>query len=248
MCMDMKKEIMSDLISLLILDEDEYHSRMLELTKFIAKKFGSICYVTLKRPSSELIRLMKESGVDSGKFTFVDGVAPSRDPGVIEVESPKGIAELMEAVNWAVSKKKFDVLLFDSLTMLELYVDRRKAVESVHSLMTKMRNSKTRTIFTILKKDIRKPISGTLGILVDRLVGKTGSVRLDHETICDDLDKLTEKLFGPETRMVVSGHRKDVTPGVYIKHWKEMMNAMLGPRNSEKQMASVFKKYLEEIQ
>lgn len=245
--MDVKKEMMSDMVTMFILDDSSFDHETLELAGVAGKSFKSICYVTLDKPSKEIASSLEKEGVERKRFTFVDCVATSDSPGVIEVPFPRGIAELEGAIRKALSSRKHDAFIFDSLSMLELFKDSKGVEALVHSLVTQMREARTRTLFTVLRKDIKKDLTGTLGLFMDRVVGSSMSKRIDHVKICDDLDVLVERMFGHDTRTVVSGHREDVKPEVYIKHWKEMMNVMVGPRNAETQMSSIARRIMGDI-
>lgn len=246
--MNTRREILSSLISLFVLRDTEYYSGILELTRMFDKNSDRICYVSLSKPSSELIKDFKRTGIDTGNITFVDCVAPNKSPNVVEVAFPRGLTELNDAVIKAASKRRFDVLLFDSLSMLELYKDRKKIEEFIHTLITKMRSSDTRTVFAVLEKDIKNELTGSLVMFMDKVVGKSFARKIDHFEICNELDELLERLFGHDTRIVISEHRKDVEPEVYIKHWREIMNTMVGSTNTEVQLASITKKHMGEYQ
>ncbi|MBM3309361.1 MAG: hypothetical protein FJY77_03820 [Candidatus Altiarchaeales archaeon] len=55
-------------ILVLVIPEQKYTKDLIDVSKSLADKYSSICYVSLNRPCSDLTKLLAESTVDLKKF------------------------------------------------------------------------------------------------------------------------------------------------------------------------------------
>lgn len=242
--MDLKKEIESSQITLVVLGDAEYSSKLLELTGIIDREFKRICYVSLKSPCSTLIKDFRKRGISPDKFVFIDCVSHNSGPNIINVPSPDSLTEICIAINKVFSEMKCNALIFDFLSPIALHENKSMLERSIRSLTTMLRNTGIKSVFIISKKDMSQEVSCNIGMFMDNVVGGSLSGRMSLGKIINDLNSLMDRLFGTATRKIIEAHRKDVKPEVYIRHWREMMSIMVGPDNADIQLASIRKKHL----
>lgn len=228
---------------LLVLGENGSISKTSRVLKDVEKGSKKICYVTLERPAHDIIHDFKKKGIGHRKFKFIDAVSTDTGRNIINVLSITNLAEIKYSIENLIGRKEADVLVFDNLSEMLRKMERKFVKDFFKALKHILDNAGAKSIFLIKKREFDPDIFIWAGMSVDRVIGSPEIERLDYGSLNKDLNKLMDKLFGPDARKVIENHNKDVTPDVYIRHWRKMMSVMVGPENTDKQLSYILEKY-----
>ncbi len=136
-----------------------YEQTMIGLHKAVSKEFKKICMVTLNKPSSALVKKFQEEGIDYSNYYFIDCV-PSKEKvreseQYTYVSSPSALTELMLAIDKVKKTHQIDLIILDNLSSLLIYNKDMIVLKFLHSLMTGIRQTNTKVIYSILPKDMK---------------------------------------------------------------------------------------------
>jgi len=162
-------------IIVLIIPDEEYSEKVLKVTQELSNIAGNICYVSLNRPYNTLLDILADAGVDTSKFYFIDGITKTAElaeecENCTFVSSAGALTELSLALANLLDERKFDFLLFDSLSTLLVYEEEVVVTKFVHSLMAKVRVSNCRGVFTCLKRDLDSVLIKDINMFADKVV------------------------------------------------------------------------------
>lgn len=162
-------------IIVLIIPNDQYMERIVDVAKEVAVDSQKICYVTLNRPYDSLIETLKSANVDTSKFFFVDGITKTAEaPPSIEncefVSSPSALTELSLTTSDLLDSQKYDYIIFDSLSTLLVYESEIVVTKFIHFLMSKVRIVGCKAIFTCLKQDADSVLIKDLNMFADKII------------------------------------------------------------------------------
>jgi hypothetical protein len=132
-------------IIILVIPDKTYASRMKELVSSLSSSHNRICYVSLNKPYSATVEMIKKYGADTNKFFFVDCTEKRADEKagqVVNVSSPKALTEMSITISKVMDLGKIDALIFDSLSTLMVYEEPSIVVKFAHSLISTLRSKK----------------------------------------------------------------------------------------------------------
>jgi len=169
------EEIKESQILVLVIPDKQYTDRLQGIVKELSNNYQSICYVSLNRPYRTLKKNFEENRIDIGKFFFIDAITKTAEiPTPTEncefISSPNALTELSLAISNSLERKKFDYILFDSLSTLLVYESDIVVTQFVHFLMAKIRVVGCRAIFTCLKQDLDSVLLKDINMFADRVI------------------------------------------------------------------------------
>ena len=152
-----------------------YSSDIITAAKKMGSVSGNFIYVSLNKPFKPLTQKLKAGRVNISKILFVDGISKSAGQNVeadncICVESAGALTKLSLIVTKAINSKKFDGLLFDSLSTLLIYNKKEAVTKFVQSMVNKLRKAKMTGAFTALEGDTEEGLLKDIGLFVDEIV------------------------------------------------------------------------------
>jgi hypothetical protein len=158
MPVDILKEITQNRFLLILLEEKEYVSKLLEIIKSVQKTKTKVCYVCLSKPYADVVEDLKEQGIDTGNFFFIDTLSsyygkPMPSENCIFVTKPNDLAGISIAVRKAVERNQCIVILFDTISTLLIYEESFPIVKFTHSLLSEEEKTGTTKLFIVLKGD-----------------------------------------------------------------------------------------------
>jgi len=166
-------------ILLLVVTQKNYAAPNTDLLKnFINDKGVVTIYLTVNRPCQNLEEFLKEKGVDTTNFFFLDAISeevigplPSKN-NCIYIDSPKDLTSLSIGIVTAFEKTKGkDRFLFlDSLSTLMIYNDPRVVKKFIHFLTAKMRLFGVKGAMITLQKDLDAKLISDFSPFVDKVV------------------------------------------------------------------------------
>jgi len=165
-------------ILVLVIPEQKYTKDLVDVSRSLAEKYSSICYVSLNRPCSDLTKMLAETSVDLNKFYFVDAITktariPEASNTCTYISSPGALTELSLAVSNFFDRNKADCLIFDSLSTLFVYESEMVITKFVHFLMAKLKVVGCDAYFTVLKGDENSALVKDISMFADQIVDIT---------------------------------------------------------------------------
>lgn len=139
---------------LLLVPSIKYNETVYNVAKQLADK--KVCYVSLNKTAEAVKSSFKDHGIDSKGMAFVDGISRSLNEGPMQsgstyfVSSPGELTEMSIVIHELLSKK-FDYLIFDSLSNLFVYQKKEPVIKFVSLLVNRVRESGTKAIFYAVK-------------------------------------------------------------------------------------------------
>ncbi|HLC87166.1 MAG TPA: hypothetical protein VJH65_02750 [Candidatus Nanoarchaeia archaeon] len=170
---NLKKELESNKVLLLIVSGLEYNDRIVKVMKVLSGK--SVAYVTLNKTNDSLKELFKKKKVDITNLVFVDAIsktfkkAPEQAESVFYCSSPGSLTELSLIITKFL-KHDFDYIIFDSLTNLAPYQKRDIIIKFLSSLANKIKSSKTKAIFYALDVKDGKELIQQASVYMDNVI------------------------------------------------------------------------------
>lgn len=162
-------------VTLTIIPNEKYSKETIKISKELAASHKQICYVTLNRPFTSLIKTLKDGSVDVDKFVFIDGVTKTVGEKTeklnrcIFVKSPHDLIGI--EINITKSLENSDSLLFDSLSTLLIYEKAPTVMKFVHSIVNRVRvRGNVSVIFVILEGDADERIIKDISMFADNII------------------------------------------------------------------------------
>lgn len=172
MAPDIAKELEENQTILLVMPSMEYNKLIVDTAKNLK---GSIAYVTLNKTSDALKELFKKNRIDTKDIVFIDAISktikkvPDSGEGVYFVSNPGALTELSITIDKFL-KHNFDYLIFDSLTNMLIYEKKAPVAKFVSSLVSKVRQGKTKAVFYALSVKEQQSLIEESGMFVDKVV------------------------------------------------------------------------------
>jgi KaiC/GvpD/RAD55 family RecA-like ATPase len=153
---------------------NRYPRMMDELMEAVAKHRKKTCYVSLDKPHSTVEMIFKRHGVDPGKFFIVDASSSATEvmekkDNVNFVARPNTMTELNRKIGAVHRKRKFDLVLLDSISTLLTYKE-AEILEFLLTLISRFRASKAQMVFLVSDEDKDSSIVKNLSMFVDAVV------------------------------------------------------------------------------
>ncbi len=172
--MNLQKELIRNDIILSIFDKSYYNESIYEVLKELKGK--KICYVSLNKTAENLENSFKFHKLPTDKMFFIDtvsrGIGKSYDKGnTLFVSSPAALTELSIFITESLRLGKFEVVLFDSLSTLNIYrMEDRATQRFTSSVINKIKSSKKQGIFTCLEEDADSDLIKNSFMYVDKVL------------------------------------------------------------------------------
>ncbi|MBN2013630.1 MAG: hypothetical protein JW778_00470 [Candidatus Altiarchaeota archaeon] len=176
MPLDLKKEIGNNKILVLVIPNDTYTECVIELSKQVGGIYGKTCYVSLNKLFTALLNSLKNNGVNTEGFFFIDAITKSALPGVENtfncnyISSASSLQELAIAINNELNKEDYEALIFDSLSTLQIYNREDVITEFIKYMMARVRLSNCVAILTCLEGDTDSQLIRNLAMFSDKII------------------------------------------------------------------------------
>jgi hypothetical protein len=178
--MDLLKEISENKFLMVLLNERQYESKLLEIVRNIDKNHEMICYVCLSKPCLGAIDCLKKFGLNQKKFFFIDTLSshyekPKPLENCVFLKEPIKIASIQAAITKAITEKKCSVIVFDTISSLLVYEQAHDIVRMTHNLSVESSSLNVNKVFIVLKengfeKEYRESFIKDLGMFADRTI------------------------------------------------------------------------------
>lgn len=166
-------------ISLLTAPRANYDEMIFKILKQC--NLSLVCYVTLNKASSYLLEELKKHNLNKDNFYFIDGISAmlrdvKEEKNCLFISSPNDLVELSIAINEIFSSKKFEALIFDSLSNLLVYHKNNQQGLSnfFSSLSNLIKRQKMRALFICFKNDEKFPFINENAHFIDKYINMQG--------------------------------------------------------------------------
>ncbi len=155
----------------LISSSRDHEKTMNGLHKTVSKKFKRICMITVNKSFSALIEKFQEQGIDYSNYYFIDCISEknmivSQSKQCLYVSSPTALTELALALG---KLRQVDLIILDNISSLLLYNKDAEVLKFLHSMMTKIRQTKTKAVYSILQES-KKEFVADLTLFADAVI------------------------------------------------------------------------------
>ncbi|MEM2878628.1 MAG: hypothetical protein QXG10_03675 [Candidatus Hadarchaeales archaeon] len=153
----------------------KYPEFMDSITKFASGKWKKICMVSLTKPCSTLVESFKRAGIDPKKFFIVDAISQTaggaeKADNVAFVSSPAAVTELGIKIGETLKKDRPEFLIFDSISVMLIYVQEQEVLKFIHTLVSRFRASGIRSLFTVLLEDTETRVVRNICMFADAII------------------------------------------------------------------------------
>ncbi|MBW2988697.1 hypothetical protein KY358_00100 [Candidatus Woesearchaeota archaeon] len=158
---DIKKELQDNSILLSVFSSEYYNKSVVHLFRNLNNR--RVCYVTLNKTADSIAKNFSFNGIDTKNIFFIDAISSSidknkkMDNGIL-VSSPYAFTELSIAINEALNTGMFDLVIFDSLSTLNVYGNGNTSVRFTSDVINRIRAKDYKGIFTCLEKDVKSSL------------------------------------------------------------------------------------------
>lgn len=141
-----------------------------------AEKYNKICYISINKPYYSFLDYFSIHKINPKKFFFIDCITktvikqPKKSDNCLFVSSPAAFDEINESVQKTLQKKKFDLLIFDSLSSLLIYQQELFITRFMHGLTAMVKGFHNKAVFIVLEKDIGMELARNMGMLMSKTI------------------------------------------------------------------------------
>ncbi len=172
---DAKKAIKENDIILVLVPNERYSEKINDVAEISAKLSEKVCYVSVNKPYTTLVKNFEKIKIDASKFYFIDCVTKSAagsEAGgrIVCISSPKALTEMNIAMKKVLEANKPGITVFDSLSTLLVYEEASVVTRFVHSIISVFRSLGSKGVLISLKDDVKTELVKDLNMFVDKVV------------------------------------------------------------------------------
>jgi len=170
--LDIKKELAEHQTILLLVPGIDYNDIIIKVAQELSTK--SVCYVTLNKTYNSLKELFSVNKDNMKNVFFIDAItktikSPEKSEGIEYVNAPGELTELSLAITKQI-KKKYDYIIFDSLTTMLVYSNQNTVAMFLSSLVNGIKESGTKAVFYALKVKSQEDVIQECSMFVDKVI------------------------------------------------------------------------------
>jgi KaiC/GvpD/RAD55 family RecA-like ATPase len=162
-------------IILVVVPNKTYTKGVLDVTKQVST-IGPLIYVTLNQMADVLLKYYKKSEINVDNVLFIDVITKTIEskinelPNVVYVENLSSLTKLSLAICNSMKTKKFDFLVFDSVSTLMLQKDRINVNKMIRHVISFAKSNNVKVLFIALEKDEEVGNLKDLSMCVDETI------------------------------------------------------------------------------
>jgi len=181
----MESESIDALINLhrntvLVIPNDEYNELIWDAVQSLSRMKKQVLYVSVNKSIDAIVAGMREKGIATDNFYFIDTISKTVISEVHSVEgvkasklvfmnSPADLETLGSSISKLLVDRKIGVVFIDSLSTLLIYNEDVKVIKFAHFITEIIERNNGKGLFTILKKDVSSEKIKDLGLFVDKV-------------------------------------------------------------------------------
>jgi len=162
-----------------IMPNDKYEDANMHLLSFLLnRKKASGSYVSVSKPYTHVMSLLKENGINIDNLSFIDCITKSlgskipEDHNCVFIDSPEHLTELSVELHKFVtsSDDNRNFVYIDSLSTLGIHNPHEKVMRFIHYLTGKMRLFGFNGMMLSLHEDTDQKLISELGQFCDKVI------------------------------------------------------------------------------
>lgn len=167
-------------LSFLIIDPEEDGEHIRKILKAPCSKKNCLgIYVVLQIPSKEIIKSLKNNGIDASCLFFIDCISnisgrTEQLENCVFTSGPSALTELSIAINDQLNTNRFKFFVFDSLTTLLIYNNKDTILRFMHFLTSKLRRYNLKIVIFSLNDEVSKEIIRKVCSMDDAIINYNG--------------------------------------------------------------------------
>lgn len=159
--------------TLMLMPGNNYNTLILQYTAEAAKKYHRICYVTLNKTYSLLVKRFKAKTIDSKRFFFVDCISPK----IFKMKSTKtclcldsldNLSSVADKILTMIKLNKIGAVIFDSVSSFLVYKSDKDVVEFFNYVLSFLEERDVDVMLTVLYEDAERPAVKQLKMRADK--------------------------------------------------------------------------------
>jgi hypothetical protein len=159
-----------------VIPSGSYKKKSVEIVKQLTSGSKSVCYVNTTIGHDALSAKLKKLKVKEDKILFIDAISKKpkeEEKNCIYTGSLHALTDLSITIKNVLGTKKFEVLLFDSLSSLTNYHNVNSLTRFTHDLFGVVKKSGAVGVFT-MPKGSSKELMADIGMFADKVVEVKG--------------------------------------------------------------------------
>jgi len=165
-----RERLVKNQIILLVLPSSAYGENIMQIVEQFDNK--KLLYVTLNTPYNSLVAQYAENKVKINNCFFIDGISASNNINIkadncIFIASPQALTQLSLAIIRTIKIFEPEMVIFDSLSTLLIYLPEKSIIAFQQSLSTKLRGMGAKALFPILEN---QELINNISLFVDECV------------------------------------------------------------------------------
>ena len=173
---NLKKKLGDNQTFLFDINTREYNHILVDVVKQLAQD-GKVFFVNFNKNFYSLMKLLEKHKVNLSNLFFIDAISSSiKDEdkilNAVFFNHPSDLTNISMAISRAL-KSKFDYLVVDSVTSLEIYDDMKLSCKFMSNIVDKVSDTKTKAIFLHPKVLKDESFMNELGMELDQRIEYT---------------------------------------------------------------------------
>jgi len=180
--MNLKEELQSKQNIVLIIPNEKYPDAVLSVTEELLSLEGDFLYVSVNKPCNDILKPFEKKR-QAEKFYCIDCISRTFSPAHTAkleqekslskfyfIDNPHSLTQLGLAITKMLENKKIKQLLFDSISTLLIYSEEKEVMKFIHHIMSKVRETECKAVFTSLKEDVSSMLVKEITLFADAII------------------------------------------------------------------------------
>ncbi len=163
---------------ILVVPDENYKERIMNILKGISLKKKSICFVSVNKTKKTLEKEIKEKKINQKNIYFIDCISKSISKGKISwsdektqyIDNPNSLTQISLAILKLMEKTKIDYLILDSINTLLIYNNEKSVLKFVHHTTGKLKENSTGGILVYLKQELDPKLLKAFAQFSDKVI------------------------------------------------------------------------------
>ena len=171
--MTVLSELSKNQTVLLVMSNTKYNDRITDIAKQLSKK--NVCYITYNKTYAAIKDTFKKKKISSKNTVFIDAISSSLTTSEKQTDtcyflpSPGALTELSILIT-KFMRHKFDYIIFDSITNLLIYRDKKTVEKFLMSVINKVKTNNAKAVFYAIDIKEHEPLIKSVSMFVDKVL------------------------------------------------------------------------------
>jgi len=159
--------------TLVILPFQQYNDVVMDLTYEMSRDASALCYVTLNKTYSSLVRKFGDEKIDADRFVFIDSITPKvlnfdDAERCTFLESLDSLDSFAETLLTLVKSHQVKHVIFDSVSSFLVYKSDEEVLKFFNYVVSFLEEMDVHLTMFVLKDDAKRPAVMQLEMQADK--------------------------------------------------------------------------------